>query len=40
VLEGLIDHRDFVLTQREKDAGNVIQTCVSRCKGQRLVLDL
>jgi vanillate O-demethylase ferredoxin subunit len=40
VLEGVIDHRDFVLTQREKDAGNVIQTCVSRCKGQRLVLDL
>jgi ferredoxin-NADP reductase len=40
VLEGVIDHRDFVLSQREKDAGNVIQTCVSRCKGARLVLDL
>jgi vanillate O-demethylase ferredoxin subunit len=40
VLEGVIAHRDFVLSQREKDAGNVIQTCVSRCKGARLVLDL
>jgi vanillate O-demethylase ferredoxin subunit len=40
VLEGEIDHRDFVLSQHEKDAGKVIQTCVSRCKGQRLVLDL
>lgn len=40
VLEGEIDHRDYVLTAREKAAGNVIQTCISRAKGQRLVLDL
>ena len=40
VISGDIDHRDYVLTQREKDAANVIQTCVSRCKGPRLVLDL
>lgn len=40
VIDGEIDHRDVVLTQREKDAGNVMQACVSRCKGPRLVLDL
>lgn len=40
VLEGEIDHRDYVLTAREKAAGNVIQVCVSRAKGARLVLDL
>lgn len=40
VLGGEIDHRDHVLSEREKREGKVIQTCVSRCKGQRLVLDL
>ena len=40
VIDGEIDHRDYVLTAREKAAGNVIQTCISRAKGQRLVLDL
>lgn len=40
VIEGEIDHRDYVLSESERRAGNVIQTCVSRCKGQRLVLDL
>jgi vanillate O-demethylase ferredoxin subunit len=29
-----------VLSAREKAAGNVIQTCVSRAKGARLVLDM
>jgi len=40
VMEGEIDHRDYVLTAREKAAGNVIQICISRAKGQRLVLDI
>ena len=40
VISGEIDHRDYVLTQREKDAGNVIHTCVSRCTSSTLVLDL
>lgn len=40
VLEGDIDHRDAVLSTSEKAAGNVIQICVSRAKGKRLVLDL
>lgn len=40
VIEGEIDHRDYVLTAGERDAGNVMQVCVSRAKGRRLVLDL
>jgi ferredoxin-NADP reductase len=40
VLEGDIDHRDYVLSASEKAAGNVIQICISRAKGQRLVLGL
>jgi vanillate O-demethylase ferredoxin subunit len=40
VIEGEIDHRDYVLSEREKREGNVMQICISRCKGQRLVLDL
>lgn len=40
VLEGEIDHRDYVLTPRERAEGNVMQACVSRAKGARLVLDL
>ena len=40
VVEGDIDHRDYVLSVGEKAAGNVIQICISRAKGQRLVLDL
>lgn len=40
VLEGEIDHRDYVLSDFEKKEGNVIQVCVSRAKGPRLVLDI
>ncbi len=40
VLSGEIDHRDYILTEREKQAGNIMHPCVSRCKGPRLVLDL
>lgn len=40
VLEGEIDHRDYVLTQSEKDSGKVMQICVSRAKGKKIVLDL
>ncbi|WP_280151475.1 PDR/VanB family oxidoreductase [Piscinibacter sp. XHJ-5] len=40
VLEGQIDHRDYVLSDGEKREGKVMQICISRCKGQRLVLDL
>ena len=40
VLEGEIDHRDYVLTAREKAEGTVMQICISRAKGARLVLDI
>ena len=40
VLEGEIDHRDYVLTQSEKDSGKIMQICVSRAKGKRIVLDM
>ncbi|MFE5095142.1 PDR/VanB family oxidoreductase [Streptomyces sp. NPDC056638] len=38
VLEGEIDHRDELLTDPERDDSMLI--CVSRCRGERLVLDL
>ncbi|MFF2408351.1 PDR/VanB family oxidoreductase [Streptomyces sp. NPDC058092] len=38
VLEGEIDHRDELLTDTERDDSMLI--CVSRCRGERLVLDL
>ncbi len=40
VLAGEIDHRDYVLSQVEKARGNVMQICISRARGERLVLDL
>jgi ferredoxin-NADP reductase len=40
VLSGEIDHRDSVLTDRQRAAGNTMMTCVSRAGGDRLVLDL
>lgn len=39
VLEGEIDHRDYVLTDSEKADGKMMQVCVSRAKGNKLVLD-
>ncbi|MFD5232693.1 PDR/VanB family oxidoreductase [Streptomyces qaidamensis] len=40
VLEGEPDHRDSVLTDDERAAGETMLICVSRCRGGRLVLDL
>lgn len=40
VLEGEIDHRDYVLTARERAEGNVMQICISRAKSARLTLDI
>jgi ferredoxin-NADP reductase len=40
VLEGIPEHRDVVLTPLERAEGTSIMTCVSRCRGKRLVLDL
>ncbi|PAZ11271.1 oxidoreductase [Streptomyces sp. SA15] len=40
VLEGTPDHRDSVLTDEERASGETMMICVSRCRGERLVLDL
>ncbi|MGW0823206.1 PDR/VanB family oxidoreductase [Streptomyces sp. NPDC002845] len=40
VLDGVPDHRDSVLTDEEREAGETMLICVSRCRGPRLVLDL
>ena len=40
VIDGEVDHRDYVLTDREKAAGDCMMVCVSRACGKRLVLGL
>ncbi len=40
VVSGVVDHRDYVLTERERAANNVMYPCVSRSKSAVLVLDL
>ena len=40
VLEGTPVHRDSVLADAEKAAGEVMMPCVSRSRTERLVLDL
>jgi ferredoxin-NADP reductase len=40
VLDGTPDHRDSVLTDAERESGETMMICVSRCRGKRLVLDL
>jgi ferredoxin-NADP reductase len=40
VVEGIPDHRDYVLTKAERASNKLMQICVSRSKTPRLVLDL
>ena len=40
VIEGEVDHRDFVLSEPEKAANGCMMVCVSRARGKRLVLGL
>lgn len=40
VLDGTPDHRDALLTEEERAAGDTMLICVSRSCGPRLVLDL
>ena len=40
VIEGVPEHRDSLLTAEERAAGETMMICVSRCRGERLVLDL
>jgi ferredoxin len=40
VLDGTPDHRDSVLTEEEREAGDCMMICVSRSLTPRLTLDL
>ena len=40
VVEGVPDHRDYILSDAEKAEGTTMQICVSRSKTPRLVIDL
>jgi len=40
VVEGIPDHKDVILSARERAENKVMQICISRAKSPRLVLDL
>ncbi|HWH25039.1 MAG TPA: PDR/VanB family oxidoreductase [Pseudolysinimonas sp.] len=40
VLAGVPDHRDLVLTRRQKERNDRMMICVSRCEGTQLTLEL
>jgi ferredoxin-NADP reductase len=40
VLEGEVEHRDLVLSEREREANDRIITCVSRARSKQIVLNL
>lgn len=40
VIAGEIEHRDQLLSEDERAAGDTMMICVSRCRGKRLVLGL
>lgn len=40
VIQGDVDHRDSILDEDERASNEVMMICVSRCRSERLVLDL
>jgi vanillate O-demethylase ferredoxin subunit len=40
LIDGLPDHRDYVLSREEREAGKTMMICVSRARSAVLVLDL
>lgn len=40
VIEGIPDHRDYYLSEKERASNKLIQICVSRAKTPVLILDL
>jgi ferredoxin-NADP reductase len=40
VLDGVPEHRDDILSEEEREANDTMMICVSRCRGERLVLDI
>ena len=40
VIEGEVEHRDDILSNAQREAGESMMVCVSRARGDRLVLDV
>ena len=40
ILEGVPDHRDYVLSKEDQESGETMMICCSRSRTPRLVLDL
>ena len=40
VVEGICDHRDSLLSEEERQSNKTMMICVSRARGDRIVLDL
>lgn len=40
IIEGEVDHRDSILNDEEKESNEFLMICVSRCREDRLILDL
>lgn len=40
IVEGEVDHRDSILNDEEKESNEFMMICVSRCREDRLTLDL
>jgi tetrachlorobenzoquinone reductase len=40
VISGCIEHRDVILSEEERQSGQMMMLCVSHCTGEKLVLDL
>ncbi|NYI45816.1 ferredoxin-NADP reductase [Nocardioides aromaticivorans] len=40
IIEGEVDHRDSILNDEEKESNEFLMICVSRCREDRLTLDL
>jgi hypothetical protein len=40
VLDGIPEHRDSYLSPTETASNAVMMICVSRCRGERLLLDV
>ena len=40
VLDGEVDHRDSILNEEERESNELMMICVSRCRSEKLTLDL
>jgi hypothetical protein len=40
VLDGVVDHRDMLLTDAERERNDLMMVCVSRARTPTLTLDL